>query len=90
MACDSFGVVPDGHKFSLKDMLYAEDAKSRQMFASRQLILYPYKVAKKTQAGVQLKSVSSYKVMHENTTKQNTIVKLENAVATNIMDQDFK
>ena len=90
VACDSFDVVPEGHKKSLKDMLYLEDDRSKQTFASRQLILYPYKVEKKNKSGVPLKSVSSYKVKHGNNIMQNTIVEMGNAVATNISDQDFK
>ena len=44
----------------------------------------------KEQSGIGLYSVSRFKVLHKNQTKQNTVVKLENASATDISDVDFK
>ena len=89
VACDSFAVVHAGTGASLRDILYSEKDDHKGTFQSRQLILFPYKVSKKTQAGVPVQSLTCYKVDHENRTKQNTTVLLDNASASNISRQDF-
>jgi hypothetical protein len=52
--------------------------------------LYPYKIAKRTQAGIKVQSLSSWKVLVGNKEKLNTTVVLENACASNISNEDFK
>ncbi len=96
--CDSFGATADHQTQSLKDMLYHTNSNSVHTFGSRQLILYPYKLSMKEQSGIGLYSVSRFKVLHDKKEQnivvkqmeQNTVVKLENASATDISDDDFK
>jgi hypothetical protein len=90
VACDSFGVVPDGQDSSLRDIIYSGARSAKTTFRSRQIILYPYKITRKAQAGIPVKSVSCYKIQHEGKTLEYILVELENAAALNISKEDFK
>jgi hypothetical protein len=90
VACDSFGVIPDGQDSSLRDIIYSDTPSARTTFRSIQIILYPYKITRKAQAGIPVKSVSCYKIKHEENILENIIVELENAAASNISKEDFK
>jgi hypothetical protein len=89
VACDSFKVVPPGKNQNLRDVLYEDNEEARSTFRSRQIVLFPYKLSKKKQNGIPIQSVSCYKVKQEDITKENTIVELENATASNITKHDF-
>jgi hypothetical protein len=90
VACDTFATVPSGKSSSLRDILYSNEEYAKTAFRSRQFLLYPFKIAKKTQSGIQIQSLSSWKVKRENETLENTTVVLENACASNISNEDFK
>ena len=83
VACDTFKTVPTGKSSSLRDILYSINDGDRTTFWSRQFILYPFKIAKKTQAGIKVQSLSSYKVLQNNKVSHSTTVVLENARASN-------
>ena len=90
VACDSFAIKDSGNNNNLRDILYQKDEGAQSTFRSRQIVLFPYKLSKSTDKGVPIQSVSCYKVRQSKKIKENTLVVLENATASNITRRDFE
>ena len=95
--CDVFHTIPPEKHHNLRDILYSNDDQAVASFRSRRIVLFPYKLGKKGNIGeahdtngVPIKSVSSYKVKDGDSSINNTVVTLDNAIASNISSKDFE